>query len=671
MKHLISHSLHTATPLALQVVLQSLRWFSSTSIDKLQFQWKSKTNVIITNPVLLVMESCTTMLQLKQIQAHMIRTGLIAHTFPASRVLAFCALAGAGEIQYAHIIFTQIEKPNTYIWNTMIRGYSRAQIPAMAISFFRQMIRERVEMDSRSFVFTLKACEQFPRILEGNSVHCMIWKLGFGPDLLVRNGLIHYYAERGYLLFARKKFDESSMRDVVTWTTMIDGYATRNCSKEAVNLFELMLLSNVEPNEVTMIAVLSACSQKGDIGMAERIHDYIKKKNADCSPNLLNAMLDAYAKCGCLTTAKEIFDKMRTRDVFSWTSIVNGYAKHGELDSARKFFDAMPEKNLISWNAMIAGYSQNNQPKEALKVFHEMVEVGLVPIENTLVCALSACGQLGCLDLGQWIYQYYINTKGIQLSVILWNAFMDMYAKCGNIDEAANIFNEISKRNLVSWNIMIAGYAAHGHAMEALILFEQMTSMSLKPDHVTFLAVLSACSHGGLISEGREYFKSMVRDFGLEPQREHYACMIDLLGRIGMLEKAYELITNMPMEPSESAWGALLNACRKHKNVEMAKLSAQKLLDLDPQDSGIYVLLANVYADSKRWSDVRRVRSLMRERGVRKIPGHSLIEVEGKFHEFLVADESHPQSEEIYRVLQKILWVSNLEDNIPNISQTY
>lgn len=585
------------------------------------------------------------MLELKQIQAHMTRTGLMKHTFPASRVLAFCALADAGDIHYARVMFTQIEERNTYMWNTMIRGYSTARIPTMGFSFFRQMIRERVEMDSRSFVFALKACEQFPRILEGNSVHCMIWKMGFDFDLLVRNGLIHYYAECGCLLFARKKFDESSTRDVVTWTTMIDGYTTRHCSEEAVELFKLMLLSEVVPNEVTMIAVLAACSQKGDTFMAESIHHHIKKKNVDWSLNLLNALLDAYVKCGCLVMAREIFDHMKTRDVFTWTSMVNGCAKSGELESARKFFDNMPEKNLISWNAMVAGYSQNNQPKEALNLFREMLEAGLVPIENTLVCVLSACGQLGYLDLGHWIYQHYINTKRIQFSVILWNACIDMYAKCGNIDAATNLFSEMSERNLVSWNVMIAGYAAHGHAKQALTLFAEMKMTRLKPDHITFVAVLSACSHGGLVSEGREYFKSMVRDYGVEPKGEHYACMIDLLGRIGQLEEAYELITNMRMEPSASAWGALLNACRKHKNVDLAKLSAQKLLNLDPQDSGIYVLLANVYANDNSWADVRRVRSLMRERGVKKVPGHSLIELEGEFHEFLVADESHPQSE--------------------------
>ncbi|XP_050264598.1 pentatricopeptide repeat-containing protein At2g22410, mitochondrial-like [Quercus robur] len=641
----------------------SLRPFSSISTNKAK--WNSTTNVIITNPTLLIMESCTTMLQLKQIQAHMTRTALITHTFPVSRVLAFCALADSGDIQYARVLFSQIERPNTYMWNTMIRGYCKAKIPTIGFSFFRQMARECVEMDRRSFVFALKACEQFCTVLEGESVHCWIWKMGFDSDLVVRNGLVHFYAECGCLNFAREVFDQSFERDVVTWTSMIDGYVVHNCSEEALKLFNSMLMSDVEPNEVTMIAVLSACSLKGDLTMGKSIHEYIKKRNVNYSLNLQNAMLDMYVKCGCLVAAREVFDDMKIRDVFSWTIMVNGYAKFGELDLARKFFDAMPEKNVVSWNAMIAGYSQNNQPEEALKLFRNLVGVGLHPIENTLVCVLSACGQLGSLDLGQWIHHYYINQKRIQPSVILANAFIDMYAKCGSIDAAAMIFNETVERDLVSWNSMIAGYASHGHATKALVLFDEMINMGFKPDEITFVGVLSACSHGGLVSVGREYFKSMKRNFGIEPTVEHYACMIDLFGRVGLLEEAYELITKMPMEASVAAWGALLNACRMHGNVEVGKLSAFKLLDLDPEDSGIYSLLANICAHERRWGDVRMVRSMMRERGVKKTPGSSLIEVEGEFYEFLVADGSHPQSEDIYRVLNEIFLLSKVEDSVP------
>ncbi|KAH0992195.1 hypothetical protein GBA52_003678 [Prunus armeniaca] len=641
----------------------SLKPFSSTSTTKAI--WNSKTNVIITNPTLLIMESCTTMLELKQIQAQMTCTGLITHTFPLSRILAFCALADGGDIQYAHLLFTQIEKPNTYMWNTMIRGYCKVQIPTIGFSFFGQMVRQRVEMDSRSFIFVLKACEQLKRILEGHSVHCLIWKMAFDSDLLVRNGLVHYYAKGGFLSLARKVFDESFVRDVVTWTTMIDGYATRTCSDEAMKLFGSMLVSDVKPNEVTIIAVLSACSDKGNVGVGKTIHEYVQKKNVNCSLNLLNALLDMYVKCGCLTAAKETFDNMKVRDVFSWTSMVNGYAKLGDLNSARKFFNDMPERNVVSWNAMIAGYTQNNRPSEALKLFHEMVETGLVLTENSLVCVLSACGQLGCLDLGQWIHQHYLNRRCIQPSVILGNALMDMYAKCGSINSATELFGEMPERNLVSWNTMIAGYA--GHAKEALTLFNQMKTMGLKPDDITFVVVLSACSHGGLVSQGREHFESMARDYDVEPKEEHYACMIDLLGRVGRLEEAYQLINKMPMEAGVSAWGALLNACKIHGNVDLAKLSAEKLLELDPEDSGIYVLLANLYANKKRWDDVRIVRSLMKERGVRKNPGHSLIEVEGEFHEFLAADKSHPQLEEIYKVLNEIYFFIRLECYLPNI----
>ena len=236
-----------------------------------------------------------------------------------SPVLAFCALANFGDIQYARVLFSQIERPNTYMWNTKIRGYCKAKIPIMGFSFFRQIARECVEMDRRSFIFVLKACEQFCIVLEGQSVHCWVWKMGFDLDLVVRNGLVYFYAERGYLDFAREVFDKSFVRDVVTWTSMIDGYVVHNCSKKALKLFNLMLMNDVEPNEVTMIAVLSVCSLKGDLNMGKSIYEYIKKRNVNYSLNLQNTMLDMYVKCGCLVTAREILDDMKTRDLFSWT----------------------------------------------------------------------------------------------------------------------------------------------------------------------------------------------------------------------------------------------------------------------------------------------------------------------------------------------------------------
>ncbi|MED6130461.1 hypothetical protein PIB30_000961 [Stylosanthes scabra] len=581
------------------------------------------------------MESCSTMRHLRQIQARMTRTGLMDHTFPASRVLAFCALSDAGDIRYAHALFDRVEHPNTFMWNTMIRGYCRANFPTMAFSFFLRMLRQLSEMDCRSFVFALKACEQFSGSVEGELVHCLIRKTGFDSELLVRNGLLHFYAERGWLKRARQVFDESSERDVVTWTTMIDGYVGNKFSDAALELFGLMLRSGVQPNEVTFIAVLWACSQKGDLVTGKSIHEDIDRKNVRRTLSLNNALLDI---------------------------LVNGYAKCGDLESARRFFDQTPHKNVVSWNAMIGGYSQNNKPKESLKLFHEMITAGVVPSEHTLVSVLSACGQLSCLNLGHWIHHHFVNEKKVHLSVTMGNAIINMYAKCGSIDAAAEVFKVMSVRNLISWNSMIASYAAHGRAKQAFSVFDHMVSMGFKPDDVTFVSLLTACSHGGLVSQGQEYFNTMETKYGVKPKREHYSCMIDLFGRTGLLEEAYKLIMSMPMQPCEATWGALLNACRMHGNVKLAKLSAANLLRLNPEDSGTYVLLANICANDRNWGDVRKVRSLMRDKGVKKIAGHSLIEIEGEFKEFLVADESNPQSEDIYKVLDEIYLLSKSED---------
>ncbi|XP_058093997.1 pentatricopeptide repeat-containing protein At2g22410, mitochondrial-like [Magnolia sinica] len=669
--HPISLSLLLSLPNVLspktKIHLHSLLPISSSPAPKPS--WNSNTNLIITNPVLSIMESCNSMSQLKQIQAHMTRTGLMAHRFPASRVLAFCALSEFGDLNHARLVFAQIHVPNIYMWNTMIRGYAKSKHPKMGFSLFRRMLQDQIEMDRRTFVFALKTCEQFREIIEGESLHCLIFKMGFYSDLLVRNGLMHFYVKHGLLVSARHLFDGSSERDAVSWTTMIDGYAQNNLPDEALKFFYLMVSGNVKPNEVTMITVLSACSQLGILSLGRSIHEYINTNGVNQSVNLLNSLVDMYMKCGCLDIAREVFGTMEVKDVFSWTSMINGCAKCGDLSLARRYFDEMPKRNVVSWNAMIAGYSQTNQPKEAIDIFHQMKASGLGPTESTLVSVLSACAQLGCLDLGMWINHYYIDQKRVKCSVILMNALVDMYAKCGSINTATSLFDEMLERDLVSWNSMIAAYAVHGYGEKALVLFEQMKSEGVMPDDITFIGVLSACSHSGLVIKGREYFINMRNVFGVEPKVEHYACMIDLFGRLGLLEEAYELITSMPMEPDEAGWGALLNACRMHGNVELGKLVADKLLDLDPDDSGIYVLLSNMYATRNRWEDVKMVRRMMRGRGVKKTPGCSSIEVDGRFHKFLVADKSHPLSREIYLILDGMFLELKLEGYVPNTSQ--
>ncbi|KAL0327740.1 UNVERIFIED_CONTAM: Pentatricopeptide repeat-containing protein, chloroplastic [Sesamum angustifolium] len=326
----------------------------------------------------------------------------------------------------------------------------------------------------------------------------------------------------------------------------------------------------------------------------------------------MNSMLDMYVKCGSLEKAGKIFETMEVKDMFSWTSMINGYVKHGEVELARKLFDEMRRG---MWS--LGGYLQNNRPKDALELFHDM--------EREAMC------------------------------------FIDMYAKCGNIDAAGEIFDGMMKKDLVSYYSMIVAYASHGHAGKALGLFEHIREVGFKPDDITSVGVLSACAHGGLVKKGWDYFRA-TELFGLTPAMEHYTCMIDLLGRVGHLEEAYELIRSMPMEPHEAIWGALLNGCRMHGNVELGKFAAEKLIVLDPKDSGTYMLLVSLCANKRKWGDVRMARSMMRDNGVKKTPGSSSIELEGVFHDFLVADELHPESEAIYRVLGEILLLSKLDD---------
>uniref|UniRef100_A0A7N0UCU7 Uncharacterized protein n=1 Tax=Kalanchoe fedtschenkoi TaxID=63787 RepID=A0A7N0UCU7_KALFE len=560
--------------------------------------WNSSTGLIITNPIQLKMESCSSMAQLKQIQAQMKVTGLIRDAFPASRVLSFCALSDAGDFGYPLALFDRVNDRNLYVWNTMVQGW----VLVGGVGFVpRDGARSGggVELDQQSIVFGLKACE---RVLAGNSVNCRVVKVSFDRNLLVMNGMIHFYGEKGETFDAWKLFDGSLVRDVVCWTSMIDRYAKKGCLEEALGLFERMLVEGVESNE--------------GLVLGKSIHRYVDKSSFRRNVNLSNALLDMYVKCDCLDAAREVFDRMGVKDTFSWTSLVNGYAKCGQLESARRMFNAMPERNVVSWNAIIAGYSQNNLPNQAIDLFHDMVVAGLDPVEGSLVCVLSACTQSGCLDFGRRMHQFYVEERRMP-SIPLMNAFLDMYSKCGDIDAAAAVFDEIPCKDLVSWNSMIVGYASHGYAEQALLHFNQMISTGIKPDDITCWA----------------HFRNLEPVWGLRPKVEHYACMIDLLGRTGRLKEAYELMIRMPMEPDIASWGALLNASRMHGNVELGKLAAEKLM---------------------RWDDVKLVRSMMRERAVKKTPGCSSIAVDGVVHEFLAADESHPQSSAIYEALDQM-----------------
>ncbi|KAI0502127.1 hypothetical protein KFK09_017074 [Dendrobium nobile] len=608
------------------------------------------------HPILSFLDKHTTLssAELKKIHARMLRIGLFDHPYAASRLLTSCSISPSRNLQYALLVFDQIPQPNLYSWNILIRAYSSSSRPDLSLQLFSRMLSDSPHSpDHFTFPFVIKAAAELQMLREGSTLHGLVIKSPFRSDVFILNSLVHFYAACGCLNLSRLVFDHIPQKDVVSWNSMITALARTDHYNDALNLFQVMEQSGFMPNDVTMVSVLSACGRKGDLELGRWIHSYIKENDITQCLILNNAILDMYTKCGNFADASLLFDSMKEKDSISWTTMLVAYAKSREFNAARRVFDEMPYRDIAVWNALISGYEQNGRPKEALAAFIELQDADVEPNQLTLVAALSACSQLGAIEMGKCIHSYLRN-QSFDLNYHLTTSLIDMYSKCGDLENALYVFSSVKKRDVFVWSSMIAGLAMHGRGKEALHFFKEMQEAKVKPNHVTFTNILSACSHAGLVEEGRMYFSQMLPLYGITPDIEHYGCMVDILGRAGRLEEAMELIKSMPVPPPSSAWGALLGACVVHREVKLGELACQNLLGLEPRNDGAYVLLSNLYAKAGRWEDVGRLRKLMRDQGLKKEPGCSSMEVNGVIHEFLVGDASHPLSERIYKKLEEI-----------------
>ncbi|KAL0394036.1 UNVERIFIED_CONTAM: Pentatricopeptide repeat-containing protein [Sesamum latifolium] len=348
------------------------------------------------------------------------------------------------------------------------------------------------------------------------------------------------------------------------------------------------------------------------------------------------------------------FDEMSQRDVISWNSLISGHMKLGQVRKARALFEEMPNKTIISWTAMISGYTKMGCFGDALDVFRGMQMAGMQPDWVSLVAVLPACAQLGALELGKWIH-FYADKKGLLRKTCVCNALIEMYTKCGSVNQALQLFNKMSEKDVISWSTMIAGLAQHGRAHEAIELFHEMQKLNVEPNEITFVGLLSACGHAGLLDDGMKYFDCMQNDYKIEPGIEHYGCLVDLLGRTGHIDRALKLIKSMKMKPDSAIWGSLLSSCRTYRNLETAVIAMEHLLELEPEDTGNLILLANIYADLGRWDGVSRMRKFIRSKSMKKTPGCSLIEVNSVVQEFMSGDHSKPFSKDIFHVLDLLV----------------
>ncbi|PUZ55055.1 hypothetical protein GQ55_5G181500 [Panicum hallii var. hallii] len=387
--------------------------------------------------------------------------------------------------------------------------------------------------------------------------------------------------------------------------------------------------------------------------LAVSAHGAAVRRGHAADPHVQSGVVSMYAALGDVADARAAFAEIACPDVVCVTAMVGALAAGGDVDAARELFDGMPLRDHVAWNAMIAGYVHVGRSREALRLFDQMQRAGAAIGEATLVSVLTACAQIGALDRGKWVH-WYMRSRGMRMSVTLGTALVDMYSKCGAVVTAMEVFESMGERNVYTWTSAVSGLAMNGMGLECLELFKRMESAGIQPNGVTFVAVLRGCSMAGLVDEGQACFDSMKGKHGVDPWLEHYGCMVDLYGRAGRLDDAINFINDMPVEPHEGVWGALLNASRIHNNVELGKHALDKLLAIESQNDAAHVLLSNIYAESQNWKGVSRVRGVMKAKGVKKVPGWSAIEVDGKVHEFFVGGRSHPRHKEIEMMLAEM-----------------
>ncbi|PON67487.1 DYW domain containing protein [Parasponia andersonii] len=514
----------------------------------------SSLRCIAKHPSMTLVDSLTTVKELKQIHAQLLVNGHLNDHVLLGQFVATIALRNSRNLQYSDQVLGHYETPTLFTFNSMIRAYSRSSTPQNSFHFYNRILRSAhgLSPDNYTFNFMVRTCAQLAARETGPSVHGAIVKHGFEADPHVQTGLIFMYAE-----------------------------------------------------------------------------------------------------LGCLGSCHKVFGEIPEPDVVCQTAMVSASAKCGDVSFARELFDEMPERDPIAWNAMIAGYAQCGKSREALGLFYLMQMEGVKVNEVSMVSVLSACSHLGALDQGRWAHAYIEKNK-LRMTVTLGTALIDMYSKCGAMNKAMEVFWGMKEKNVYTWSSAMGGLAMNGFGEKCLELFSLMKQDRVRPNEVTFVSVLRGCSVVGLVEEGHEHFNSMKPVYGIEPEIEHFGCLVDLYGRAGRLVEALNVINSMPMTPHAAAWGALLNACRMYKNWELGEFASRKIVELESKNHGAYVLLSNIYAESKKWDGVGNVRQVMKARGVRKIPGCSVIEVDGEVHEFFVGDKSHPRYNEIEIMLGEI-----------------
>ncbi|KAK4781483.1 hypothetical protein SAY86_015585 [Trapa natans] len=637
--------------------------------------------------------SLSSMREVIQIHSQFLKLGFDHFMYLSTALLDLYMKLGC--IANARNLFDDMPMRDVVSWNALICGYSRRGRNFGAVELFIRMLREGFAPGPCTLVSLLPSCAGPELFFQGRSIHCLGIKTGIDLAPQVRNVLVSMYGKSGELQSARLLFEDMGDKSIVSWNTMISSYGQNGFYDEAMLVFKRMILRGVEINSVTIVSLLSAqadvesthcyalktalldndhvttsvlCTyaKLGDVESAENLYKSLPEMNLVSS----TAIISSYAEVGKMDEVVKVFAEMQNSDMkidavallsilhgvtdistgtslgFSFHCygiklglcadflVINGliamYSKSNDLESAYSLFFSMHEKLLVSWNSVLSGCIQCKAAGDAVELFGEMRSHGYNPDSITVACLLCACSQLTNLELGRTLH--CLNLKNfLVMEEFVETALVDMYIKCGTIDHAERVFQGIENPCLATWNTMISGFSLYGFERKALSCYSEMQEKGLQPDGITFLGVLAACTHGGLIIEGRKYYDIMTKELGMVPTLQHCACMVGLLGRAGLFEEALEFVVNTCMEPDSAVWGALLNACWIHQEVKLGESLAKKFLLLDPVNGGFYVLMSNIYADKGRWDDVAKIREMMRDTGGDGCYGASQIKASWTF----------------------------------------
>ncbi|KAG2682779.1 hypothetical protein I3843_10G000600 [Carya illinoinensis] len=657
----------------------------------------------------------------EQLHGLVFKEGFSCETYVCNALVTL--YSRSGNLTSAEQIFSKMRYGDGVSYNSMISGLAQQGFSDRALELFKDMQLDCLKPDCVTVASLLSACASIGALHTGRQLHSYAMKAGMSSDLILEGSLLDLYVKCSDIDTAHKFFLATETDNVVLWNVMLVAYGQLGNLSDSFEIFRQMQIEGMLPNQFTYPSLLKTCTSVGALYLGEQIHTQVIKTGFQLNVYVCSVLIDMYAKHGKLDTAVKILRRLTEEDVVSWTALVAGHAQHGMFAEALKLFvemlnqgiqsdnigfssaisacagiqalnqgqqihakscvsgysddpsignslvslyarcgrikeaylafEKIGDRDNISWNALISGFAQHGYCEEALKVFVQMTKAGVEVNLFTFASAVSAAANMANKKPGKQIHAMILKT-GYSSETEVSNVLITLYAKCGGIDDAEREFRAMVEKNEVSWNAMIMGYSQHGYGIKALHLFEEMKRLCMMPNHITFVGVLTACSHVGMVNEGLDYFESMSKEHGLAPKPEHYVCVVNLLSRAGFLSHARRFVEDMPTKPDAMVWRTLLSACIVHKNMEIGEFAARHLLELEPEDSATYVLLSNIYAVAGKWDSRDYARQMMKNRGVKKEPGRSWIEVKNSIHAFFVGDRLHPLADKIHEYLKDL-----------------